>query len=136
MTPCIDRYGNHHPSISEAARYLGVTVGKAHAHFKMHGSLEGIVSYEGRRLPNRLRKPLPPLVAPAEYMGKISKTRPEELRIARKEWAAEMGRRGYSSVDVASALGIRQHPAWKLMVAGGWDAWADKRQRAKQEQGR
>lgn len=72
---------------------------------------------------------LPPLTAPDRFKGRLSKWAPESLRADRKQWAAEMGRRGYSSTEVAEAIGISQQPAYRLMVEGGWDAWEYQRRR-------
>ena len=77
--------------------------------------------------PKGIRKGLPPLVAPAHLAGRMSKWTPEALRQERTVWAAEQGRKGYSSYEVAAALGIAQTNAHAAMTAGGWDAWADKR---------
>ena len=71
---------------------------------------------------------LPPLVAPENLRGRMTKWTDPELRHERMAWAAEAGRRGYSSYEVGAALGISQHSAHRTMVEGGWDAFAHLRQ--------
>lgn len=82
-------------------------------------------------VPKRIRAGLPPLVAPAHLAGRMSKWTPQALRDERSQWAADQGRKGYASNDVAVALGIGQQNAYQTMIAGGWDAWADQRAKAK-----
>lgn len=76
---------------------------------------------------------LPKLIAPKRLTGRMNKHTPQKLRDKRQEWAAAAGNRGYTSEQVAKALGIGQHNAWVAMRAGGWDAWA--KHRAKNEIG-
>ena len=77
--------------------------------------------------PKRIRAGLPPLVAPAHLMGRMTKWTPEAIRDERTQWAVQQGRAGYSSGDVGAALGIAQPNAWNIMILGGWDAWAHRR---------
>lgn len=79
----------------------------------------------GRR--NAVARGLPPLAAPEHLIGRMSKWTDAALRAERTAWAAARGREGYSSGDVARALGIAQPVAHGVMVRGGWDTWADKR---------
>ena len=78
-------------------------------------------------VPKRIRAGLPPLAAPAHLTGRMSKWTPQALRDERAAWSADQGRMGYSSGDVAVALGIGQANAYQAMVQGGWDAWASHR---------
>ena len=82
-------------------------------------------------IPKRIRAGLPPLTAPAHLAGRMTKWTPEAIRQERTQWAVQQGRRGYSSGDVGSALGIAQRNACRIMILGGWDAWAEQREKAR-----
>ena len=71
------------------------------------------------------------LTIPNEYVGRVSKSEPENVRIERCEFVAGLGRQGYSSVQVANLLQISQFAARRLMVLGGWDAWQHVREGVK-----
>ena len=68
-------------------------------------------------------KGLPVLVAPERFVGGFTKWTPKALREEREKWAAEQGRKGYSSTEVGEAIGITQANAHRIMVLGGWDVW-------------
>lgn len=89
--------------------------------------LRGSRTVMNASVPKRIRAGLPPLVAPAHLAGRMSKWTPEHIRTERATWAAEQGAKGYSSCDVAHALGVAQQNAHAAMTAGGWDAWAHRR---------
>lgn len=70
-----------------------------------------------------------PLVAPERFRGITNKYTDVVLRTKRMLWCANMGKKGYRSQEVATALGISKFCAHRLMVRGGWDAMEHKRTR-------
>ncbi|UNY40267.1 hypothetical protein KLEP181_gp51 [Paracoccus phage vB_PmaP_KLEP18-1] len=70
-----------------------------------------------------------PLTPPARFIGPTTKWTDPDLRAERRAWMVARGREGYSSAQVGAALEISQTSAHRLMVLGGWDAWAAIRER-------
>ena len=56
------------------------------------------------------------LTIPNEYVGRVSKSEPENVRIERCEFVAGLGRQGYSSVQVANLLQISQFTTHHLII--------------------
>ena len=61
----------------------------------------------------------PPLIAPVEYRGKVSRWRCAQLRERRVQWMIRMNEAGHTATEIAEALGISVFSVLKAMRSRG-----------------